>query len=432
MLLGEATHGTEEFYVVRAEITARLIADHGFRGVAVEADWPAAARVNRYVRGLGIDATAEEALGDFVRFPRWMWRNRLVVQLVDWLREHGRGAGFYGLDLYSLRESMTAVVDYLEAVDPVAADRARHRYACFGGLDEREYGMAASSGDKDPCEDAVVAQLAEIRGRGAESDEAKDEDARFAAEQNARLAADAERYYRAIYRGGPAAWNLRDAHMADTLDALAAHLGGAGIVVWAHNSHVGDARATEAGRLLGEQTLGQLARQRHGDAVRLVGFTTHSGTVTAAREWGGPAERWELRPSREGSLERLLHDRGVGAGVVDLRAAGRLPEGELLERMVGVVYHPEAEIWSHYMNVSPAGQFDLVVHVDETTALEPLPAREWRPPGLRPASPTPARAAGGSGSAWFAAPRASGSPRCASRRAGREGGARPRCSPRPA
>jgi erythromycin esterase-like protein len=165
--------------------------------------------------------------------------------------------------------------------------------------------------------------------------------------------------------------------MADTLDALDAHLGGAGgIVVWAHNSHVGDARATEAGRVLGERTLGQLVRERHGGAVRLVGLTTHAGTVTAAREWGGPAERWELRPSREGSIERLLHDRGVRAGVVDLRD-GTGAADELLERMVGVVYRPEAEIWSHYMNVHPAGQFDLVVHIDETTALEPLD--RWAP-----------------------------------------------------
>jgi erythromycin esterase-like protein len=376
VLLGEATHGTEEFYVVRAEITARLIADHGFRGVAVEADWPAAARANRYVQGRGPDRTAEEALGGFVRFPLWMWRNRLVALLLDWLRDHGRGAGFYGLDLYSLLESMAAVIEYLDGVDPAAADRARRRYACFGGLDEREYGMAATSGEQDPCEDAVVAQLAEISRRGAILEGAEDEDARFAAEQNARLAADAERYYRAIHRGGPAAWNLRDTHMADTLDALAAHLGGAGIVVWAHNSHVGDARATEAGRVLGERTLGQLARERHGDAVRLVGFTTSSGTVTAAREWGGPAERWELQPSREGSLERLLHDRGVRAGVVDLRG-GAIVADELLERMIGVVYRPEAEIWSHYSNVHPAGQFDALVHIDETTALEPLD--RWAP-----------------------------------------------------
>jgi erythromycin esterase-like protein len=367
VLLGEATHGTHEFYAVRAELTRRLIAEHGFRGVAVEADWPAAARVERYVRGAGEDPSAAEALAGFVRFPQWMWRNHVIVELVEWLR--GRGAGFYGLDLYSLHESMSAVVDYLDAVDPAAADRARRRYACFGDLDARSYGRATASGERDSCEDAVVAQLRELRERATPGGEAW-----FGAAQNAQLAAAAERYYRAIYRGGVDAWNLRDTHMADTLDALDAHTGGGGLVVWAHNSHVGDARATEAGIHRGEVSLGQLARERHGAAARLVGFTTHAGTVTAARDWGGPAERWSLRPSLEGSLERVLHDRGVSSGVLELTAWA---EGDRIERMIGVVYRPGAELWSHYTKVRPAGQFDLLVHLDETTALEPL--ERWAP-----------------------------------------------------
>ncbi|MGI8801199.1 MAG: erythromycin esterase family protein [Solirubrobacteraceae bacterium] len=375
VLLGEATHGTHEFYAVRAQLTRRLIAERGFAGVAVEADWPAAARANRYVRGAGEDPSAEAALGGFVRFPQWLWRNRVAVDLLEWLREHGRGAGFYGLDLYSMRESMAAVVEYLDSVDRVAAARARRRYACFEDLDERTYGQAAEAGEKDPCEDVVLAQLLELRARAA-ADPATDGDAWFAAEQNARLAAAAEGFYRAIFRGGPSAWNLRDTHMADTLDALDAHTGGRGIVVWAHNSHVGDARATESGTHLGELSLGQLVRERHGEAACLVGLTTHAGTVTAAREWGGPAERRDLLPSLEGSLERRLHDRGIGAGALDPQAAAA---GErLLERMVGVVYRPETEIWNHYTNVRPDRQFDLVVHIDETTALEPLePLEPW-------------------------------------------------------
>src|SRR5215216_3326519 len=211
VLLGEATHGTHEFYAIRAALTRRLISERGFRGVAVEADWPAAARANRFVQGT--DGDAEAALGGFVRFPRWMWRNDLIVDLIEWLRAHGHGAGFYGLDLYSLRESMTAVVEYLDQIDPAAAARARRRYGCFDDLDElRER----------------AAELAQRDGR-------LPPDAHFAARQNARLAAGAERYYRMMFRGRASTWNLRDTHMADTLDALSEHLGGAGIVVWAHN-----------------------------------------------------------------------------------------------------------------------------------------------------------------------------------------------------
>ncbi|MCA1689759.1 MAG: erythromycin esterase family protein, partial [Actinobacteria bacterium] len=351
-----------EFYDARAELTRRLITDHGFRGVAVEADWPASARVDRYVRGRGEDLTAEQALAGFVRFPAWIWRNPAIARLVDWLRDHGQGARFYGLDLYSLRESMSAVVAYLDGVDPAAAARARRRYGCFDGFDERAYGQAAARGEKDPCEDAVVAQLVELRQR------AEGQEDGFAAEQNARLVADAERFYRAMYQGGPAGWNLRDTHMADTLDALRARHDR--LVVWAHNSHVGDARATEAGMYHRQVSLGQLVRERHGDAaVRLVGFTTHTGTVTAAREWGGPAERRVLLPSLPGSVERLLHEAGIRRGVFDLRRGALSPDEQLIERMAGAVYSPETELWSHYMVVRPSGQFDLLVHIDETTAL---------------------------------------------------------------
>ena len=388
VLLGEASHGTHEFYALRAELTRRLVAEHGFRGVALEADWPAAARANRYVQGESSDGAAAQALGGFSRFPRWMWRNRVVAELVEWLRAHGGGAGLYGLDLYSLRESMSAVVEYLDAVDPDAAARARDRYGCFDHLDEEAYGHAAAIDEKESCEDAVVAQLAELRERAAElaaHDGRLPRDAHFVAEQNAKLATAAERYYRAMHRCRASSWNLRDTHMADTLDALHEHLDGAGIVVWAHNSHVGDARATSMGRAFDEVNLGQLARERHGDAVCVVGFTTYAGTVTAARDWGGPAERRIVGPALAGSVEHLLHEAGIDRGVLDLRAG--LLVNELLQRMIGVLYRPETERRSHYVLACPAQQYDVLVHIDETTALEPLepwPAAEEEPAGTYP------------------------------------------------
>jgi erythromycin esterase-like protein len=374
VLLGEASHGTHEFYALRAALTRRLVERGGVRAIAVEADWPAAARVNRYVQGADDDRDAEAALGDFERFPRWMWRNTVIVELVEWLRARGAGAAFYGLDLYSLRESIGAVIEYLDTVDPDAAARARARYGCFDHFDEHAYGHATATGAKDPCEDEVVAQLAELRERAADlaaRDGRPPAHAHFVAEQNARLAASAERYYRAMYRGRASSWNLRDTHMADTLDALAAHLDGGRVVVWAHNSHLGDARATSMGAERGELNLGQLARERHGGDVCIVGFTTHAGTVTAARDWGAPAERRVVRPSLEGSVERRLHDAGVEGGVLDLRGGELLGE-EHLQRMIGVIYRPETERGSHYLRARASEQFDLLVHVDRTTALEPL------------------------------------------------------------
>ncbi len=369
VLLGEASHGTREFYEIRAELTKRLVAERGFRGVAWEANWPAAARVNHYLQRVSEDATALEALGDFRRFPRWMWRNPVIVELVEWLRAHGDGAGVYGLDLYSLRESMSAVIEYLDEVDPDAAQRARGRYACFDHLEDQAYGRAAATGQKESCEDAVVQQLQELRERAGElarREGGLPRDAHFLAEQNARLVKNAEEYYRAMFRGRASSWNLRDTHMADTLDALRDHLGGAGIVVWAHNSHLGDARATSMGAH-GELNLGQLARERHGDDVFVAGFTTHTGTVTAARDWDGRGERRDVVPSLRGSVERRLHDAGVERGLIDLRA-GALT-GTLLQRMIGVVYRPETERWSHYVEADVTRQFDALVHVDETSAL---------------------------------------------------------------
>ena len=374
VLIGEASHGTHEFYSIRAKITKRLIAEKGFNAVAVEADWPDAYRINRYVRGMSDDAEAIDALGDFKRFPTWMWRNADVLDFVGWLREHNEThaskVGFYGVDLYSLYSSMAAVIEYLDKVDPEAARRARYRYACFehAGEDPQSYGYAASFGLTPTCEKEVVSQLVEMRRNYAGSDEA------FYAEQNARLVLNAERYYRSMFAGRVSSWNLRDQHMAETIDALAQHLGrDARIVVWEHNSHLGDARATEMGRQ-GELNVGQLMREAHGDDARLIGFTTYHGTVTAASEWDGPAEHKRVRPGMPGSYEALLHGAGVADFILPLRgnAAARALDEERLERAIGVIYLPATERMSHYFAASLPRQFDAVIHIDETRAVEPL------------------------------------------------------------
>src|SRR5271169_5709881 len=321
VLLGEASHGTHEFYRLRAQITKRLIAEKGFSAVAVEADWPDAYRINQFVRFEGEDEEAVYALAGFRRFPAWMWRNADVLDFVGWLRNynehrHSQRVGFYGLDLYSLHASMRAVLDFLDKVDPEAARRARYRYACFEnfGEDTQAYGYAASFGLSKSCENEAVGQWMEMHQRAADlarRDGRVARDAFFFAEQNARLVKNAEEYYRSMFRDSISSWNLRDTHMAETLDALMHHLGAhAKVVVWAHNSHLGDARATEMGQQ-GELNLGQLVRQRYGREATLVGFTTHTGTVTAASGWDRPAERKQVRPALPGSYEALFHATGV-------------------------------------------------------------------------------------------------------------------------
>jgi erythromycin esterase-like protein/predicted phosphoribosyltransferase len=388
VLLGEASHGTREFYRERAEITKRLIAEAGFTAVAVEADWPDAYRVNRYVQGESEDGSADEALADFHRFPVWMWRNDEVAEFITLLREWNdalpSGApkvGFYGLDLYSLYSSMEAVVAFLDDVDPDAAQRARKRYACFDqfGRDPQVYAYEAGIAGAESCEQDAVEQLVELRkmATAATGDGHFEDDRRFYAEQNARLVVNAEEYYRAMFRAGVESWNLRDQHMAQTLDELTAHLqrtsGPAKVVVWAHNSHLGDARATELGQA-GELNLGQLVRERVGPAALLVGFSTYSGTVTAASEWGGPAERKRVRRALPGSWEELLHE--VHAPRFLLDPSGL--KGRRLERAIGVVYRPETERVSHYFHARIADQFDALIHIDETTAVEPLQREsEW-------------------------------------------------------
>jgi erythromycin esterase-like protein len=388
VLIGEATHGTHEFYRTRAALTQALVTRKSFNLVAVEADWPDAYRVNRWVRLAMEEPDAEHALADFTRFPRWMWRNRDVVEFVVWLRTHNatrppaQRTGFYGLDLYSLHASIDAVLAYLRKVDPDAAERARYRYGCFEdfGEDTQAYGYAATLGLSPSCADDVVAQLIELRRRAADyagRDGRIAADEYFFAEQNARLVRNAEGYYRAMFGGRVESWNLRDTHMMETLDALLAHVqgisGAARAVVWAHNSHLGDARATQMGEL-GEINLGQLVREKYGAGAYLVGFTTHEGTVTAAGNWDEPAERKRVRPALPGSYERLFHDVGMDRFLLLLRDAAvrEVLTGRRLERAIGVVYRPESERLSHYFRATLAAQFDAVLHVDRTSALEPL------------------------------------------------------------
>jgi erythromycin esterase-like protein len=389
VLIGEASHGTHEFYRERARMTRRLIDECGFTVVAVEADWPDAYRVNRYVMGLSTDGDADAALSDFRRFPAWMWRNRDVLRFVEWLRVRNDAhahpatkARFYGLDLYSLRASIEAVIDYLGRVDPGEARRARERYACFDhvGAEGQAYGYALAFEGAIPCENEVVAQLVELRSR-AEAYLRRDgwvaEDELFFAEQNARVVRDAEEYYQQMYRAEVSSWNLRDRHMAGTLDALVEHLdrrlGRTKVVVWEHNSHVGDARATAMGTR-GELSVGQLARQRYGSECLLVGFSTYDGRVTAASDWGAPPERKHVRPAFRGSYEALFHEvpmPGFWLATSD-RAARDTLRAPRLERAIGVIYRPESERQSHYFEARLADQFDAVIHLDRTRALEPL------------------------------------------------------------
>ena len=385
VLLGEASHGTHDFYRQRAEITKRLIREKGFTAVAVEADWPDAYRVNRYVRGESTDADAAEALSGFRRFPTWMWRNADVLDFVGWLRAHNETlpatsrVGFYGLDLYSLHASIDAVLHYLEKIDPEAAARARYRYGCFEqfGEDTQAYGYAANFGLTRTCEDDVVRQLVEMRRRAAEyanRDGRIARDEYFFAEQNARLVQNAERYYRTMFTGRVSSWNLRDTHMAETLEALAGFLRGEGqapkIAVWAHNSHVGDARATDLGEA-GELNVGQLARERSGSDSFLIGFSTYTGTVTASSDWDAPAELKRVRPALPGSYEALFHDVGIARFLL------MLPEGS---RASAELYRPESERLSHYFHARLPRQFDAVLHFDETRAVEPLERNaEWEP-----------------------------------------------------
>ncbi len=360
VLLGEASHGTHEFYFERGAITKRLIAEKGFSVLAIEADWPDSARVHHYVRSASADSDANEALSGFRRFPTWMWRNTVVLEFIEWLRDFNKNidpkrarVGFYGMDLYSLHASIDA--------------------------EPQEYGYATTVGAIESCEHAVIEQLTELQRKATELLSRDGEVAAeefFFAEQNARLVKDAEQYYRAMFRGRASSWNLRDRHMAETVENLVAHLDGSRqpkAIIWAHNSHLGDARATEMSHY-GELNVGQLIRERFRDDAMLIGFTTHHGTVTAASDWGAPAQRKNVRPALRGSYEELFHETGLPRFWIDLRGAGQIGvlQQRRIERAIGVIYRPESERLSHYFHARLPEQFDAVIHIDETRAVEPL------------------------------------------------------------
>lgn len=390
VLIGEASHGTHEFYQHRAEITKRLIQDKGFRAVAVEADFPDAYRVNDYVRGMNLDLTPEEALRGFQQFPTWMWRNTDVISFVGWLRQYNdtclqpsSKVGFYGLDLYSLYRSIAAVIDYLDRIDPEAAGRARDRYACLEHFDQdiKNYGYAATFGLSESCQEKVVNQLQELQQQAAEYTRHNGQvaaDEFFYAEQNAHLVKDAEAYYRSMFQGKVSSWNVRDRHMAESLDNLVEHLDRQGnpakVVVWAHNSHLGDARATQMSKA-GEWNLGQLVREKYGQDAVVIGFSTYTGTVTATTNWNELPQLKQVRPALPDSYEALFHKTGLPQFWLNLRAEDSAVTGlreQRLERAIGVIYLPETERSSHYFYASLPEQFDAIIHIDDTSGVEPI------------------------------------------------------------
>lgn len=386
VLLGEASHGTSEFYRARAAITRRLVEHHGFTIVAVEADWPDAASLDRYVRQRPSPTHAEPP---FRRFPTWMWRNTDVEAFIEGMRAWNEGrpaearTGFYGLDLYNLSGSIQAVLDYLDRVDPEAAKVARERYGCLTpwAKEPQGYGRMALTAGYSRCEQGVVRTLTEMLERRLEYT-AHDGDSFLDASANARLVKNAEAYYRAMYYGAAASWNRRDTHMFETLCAILDAKGpDAKAVVWAHNSHIGDASKTEMGLVREELNIGQLCRERFGRDAALIGFGTHAGTVACASDWGEPMEVKPINPSRPDSYERLAHDSGVARFLLDVRQGVHEPLRQLLldpklERFIGVIYRPETERWSHYSGCSLPQQFDAWVWFDETTAVTPLPTRQ--------------------------------------------------------
>ena len=397
VLLGEASHGTSEFYRARDAITRRLVEHHGFRIVAAEADWPDMATLDRYVRHRPARENAEKP---FQRFPTWMWQNREFEALVQWLRDFNADraaadrAGLFGLDLYSMGASMRAVIDYLDSVDPEAARAARERYACLTPWtrDPAEYGRMSVSAGHAPCEPAVMKNLMDLldkRKQYIAEDGPGEATEWFDAAQNARLVRNAEKYYRTMYEGAAQSWNQRDKHMFQTLQQLL-DAGGpqSRAVVWAHNSHIGDARFTEMG-MRGELNLGQLCKERWGAAARTIGFGTHTGTVAAASDWDAPMQVIDVRPSLAESYERQCHDAGhegaQGARfLLDLREGvhDALREGlgkPRLERFIGVVYRPETERFSHYAQAVLPAQFDGYVWFDTTQAVRPLGADRHAP-----------------------------------------------------
>jgi erythromycin esterase-like protein len=391
---GEGTHGTHDFYRHRCELTKRLIEEKGFGAVAIEADWPDTYRVNQYVRGEGHDYDAEEALRGFRRFPNWLWRNADMLDFVGWLRDFNDGmppekkVGIYGLDLYSLHASIEGVLCYLRERDPEAAKRARARYSCFEnfGDDPQSYAFSAAVDGATSCEEEVIDQLLELRRKSAryisQTDPQSAEDF-FHAEMNARIVRSAEHYYRSVFGQQAASWNIREQHMLETVQAISRHLGAdAKLVLWAHNTHVGDATFCELADRK-QTSLGQLIRERFNkENVRLFGYLTHAGTTTAATEWDGPAERKSIRPATPESYEGLFHDTALRELFLDFTESGELQSAlsePRLERAIGVIYTPDAERISNYIRSVLSSRYDGVFYFDHTRAVEPLErSSEWK------------------------------------------------------
>ena len=389
VLLGEATHGTKEFYQMRATITQELIKQKGFNALCLEADWPDTYRINRYIKGQKTDQNSMHALDGFQRFPQWMWRNTQMVDLVGWLYRHNaalsdnKKVGVFGLDLYSLYSSIDEVLKYLDKTDPAAAERARKRYNClmlYHG-NAQQYGYATTFDIASSCQQKVVEQLMDLRASALElvrHDGQKAMDDFFYAERNSVLIKNAEEYYRSLFFSNPAAsWNIRDTHMMETAQAILAHLKQTNpspkIIIWAHNSHIGNAHATQMGKQ-GEINIGHLMKAHYGDNAKLIGFTTYSGTVSAASDWDGPVERKIVRPALPNSYEALLHEVNLPQFLLlfeDKEVVQALAK-ERLERAIGVIYRPETERLSHYFSAQLSSQFDAIIHCDQTTAVEPL------------------------------------------------------------
>ncbi|MFI4955798.1 MAG: erythromycin esterase family protein [Gammaproteobacteria bacterium] len=394
VLMGEATHGTEEFYQARIDISKRLIEEKGFMAIAIEGDWPDVYSLHRYVQGIGDVNNAEEALSAFKRFPTWMWCNKTMPDLLKWMRcfndkcDQKNKVGFYGLDLYSFYASMKAVIDYLVKADPAAAERAIKRYGCFDHMldDAQEYGFLTSEGLKKPCIKEAVMEIMELQKdalKYIKKDGLLAEEEYFFALQNAKIVKNAENYYRSMFDGHVLSWNNRDKHMAETVESILDHLEKrlnkpAKIIIWAHNSHVGDARATEMG-FRGEFNIGQLVRERHDEEVYSIGFSTYDGTVTAATSWDMPGMVRNIKPGLAGSYEKLFHDIPYDNFLLELRGNKNLEhllKIPRLQRAIGVIYSPGTERDSHYFYTQLPYQFDSIIHFDRTTAVKPCEKKE--------------------------------------------------------
>lgn len=392
VLMGEATHGTHEFYQARIEISQELIQKKNFMAIAIEGDWPDVYTMHRYIQGKGDQENHEKALKDFKRFPIWMWRNKTLPPFLYWLRNLNdqlppeNKIGFYGLDLYSLSSSMKAVINYLNKIDPEAAKRAQSRYACFDHMngDPQTYGYLTSSGMKKSCVKEAVEQLIELQHHAFDyikKDQLSSAEDYFYNMQNAKIVKNAENYYRTMFEGRVSSWNVRDTHMTETLTLIADHLENrfqkpAKIIVWAHNSHVGDARATEMGEH-GEVNIGQLTREQHDADTFLLGFSTDHGSVTAASKWDGAHETKRVQPGLTGSYEELFHQLRYKNFLLDLHSNPQLEHYlhiPRLQRAIGVVYRPDTERESHYFFTRLPYQFDSIIHFDHTHAVEPLAA----------------------------------------------------------